>query len=148
MFRVSSEIVPKVGKDNVIFQIDSDHFLSSVVFNPENVKQINNVVCIKTNDGIIVDIENETKELADKNFATLMCIYQYISEDFKLVNIDEKQLGIRINNGITFIVGKLLTIKKDGNLVTVRTTRNEVLVLVHNEKELCDKNFNFIKNYL
>ena len=148
MIRVSSEIVPKIGKDNVIFQIDPDHFLSSIVFNPEDVKQINQVISIKTFDGIIVDIENVSQELSDKNYRTLKCIYQFVSEDFKLVNIDEKQLGIRINNGVTFIIGKLLTIKMEGNMVTVRTTRNEVLVLVHIEKELCIKNFNFIKNYL
>jgi hypothetical protein len=148
MIRVNSEIIPKVCHENVIFEIVPNHLLSSSVFNPDDVKRINEVISIKTVDGAFVDIRNETVELAEKNYATLSCIYQYIQSDFKLVNIDEKKLGIRVNKGYTFIVGKLLSIKKDLAIITVRTSQNEVLVLVHKEKELCDNNFNFIKNYL
>lgn len=148
MIRVNSEIIPKVGHENVIFEIGPNYLLSSIVFNPEDVKRLHEVISIKTIDGVFVNIHNETIELAEKNYETLSCIYQYIQSDFKLVNIDEKKLGIRINKGYTFIVGKLLSIKKDLAIITVRTSQNEVLVLVHKEKELCDSNFNFIKNYL
>ena len=148
MIRVSSEIIPRIGNENVIFEIDSDHFLSSSVFHPEDVKKINDVISIKTVDGVLVDIQNETKDLADRNYETLRCVYQYISGEFQFVKFDEKQLGIRVNKNITFLLGKIMSIKKNLDMITVRTTRNEVLVLVHKEKELCDNNFNFVKGYL
>lgn len=148
MIRINSEIIPIICNENVIFEIDSEHFLSSSCFNPEDVKQLQEVISIKTNDGAFINIENATKSMADKNYETLRCVYQYISGEFQFVKFEERQLGIRVNKSVTFLLGKLVSIKKDLHLITVRTTRNEVIVLVHKEKELCDNNFNFVKGYL
>jgi hypothetical protein len=144
---VSSVIIPAIGDRNVIFEINKDHYLSSGVFTPSNVKKMNNIISIKTNDGNVINLNN-LPEVVDKNYETLSCIYQFVSEEFKLKNLMEKHMGIQIDGGITFIVGKLLSIKKEGLSIVVRTVMNEVLVLVHKQEDLCYANFSFMKNYL
>jgi hypothetical protein len=144
---VSSVIIPAIGDRNVIFEINKHHYLSSGVFTPSNVKKMNNIISIKTNDGNVINLNN-LPEVVDKNYETLSCIYQFVSEEFKLKNLMDKQMGIQIDGGITFIVGKLLSIKKEGLSIVVRTVMNEVLVLVHKQDDLCYANFSFMKNYL
>lgn len=144
---LSTLIEPMIGNKNVIFKIDESHYLSYSVFEKGNVKKMGNVISIKTNEGNIINLNN-SPDVVDKNYSVLTCIYQFISDEFKLKNIDGMNLGIQINGGITFIIGKLVSIRKERLSIVVRTVMNEILVLIHKDEELCSHNFSFMKNYL